>query len=413
MKLLYIADGRSPIALNWIQHFIETGHEVHLLSTFPCEPLAGLATMTIVPVAFSGWARRPARAWRRVGEQAGSSGTDLRAALTGAGTIRLRTALRHWLGPLTLRRAAGRARELISRTQPDLVHAMRIPFEGALAAACDPGSPLLISVWGNDFTLHGPASPLMRRLTHRAVARADALHTDCLRDQRLASGWSLRKGTRVVVLPGNGGVRAEVFSRSGPGRPSDPELARALKRIPLNSPTVVNPRGFRGYVRSDTFFRSIPQVLAARPGVAFLCPAMRGIAEAQDWIERLGVGQSVHLLPQLSPADMAIVFRRSQVSVSVAEHDGTPNTLLEAMACGTYPIAGDLESLREWIEDGRTGSLIDPGDPAVLARAVIRALEDEPLRAEAGRQNSRLIAERADYAAGMAQAEAVYHELLR
>lgn len=413
MRLLYIADGRSPIALNWIQHFIETGHEVHLLSTFPCEPLAGLATMAIVPVAFSGLARRPAGARRRVAEQVGSSATDLRAALTGAGSIRLRTALRHWLGPLTLRRAVGTARELISRTQPDLVHAMRIPFEGALAAACDPASPLLISVWGNDFTLHGPASPLMRRLTHRAVARADALHTDCLRDQRLAPGWSLRKGTRVVVLPGNGGVRAEVFSRSGPGMPSDPELARALKRIPPNSPVVVNPRGFRGYVRSDTFFRSIPQVLAARPGVAFLCPAMSGVREAQRWIERLGVGQSVNLLPQLSPADMAIVFRRSQVSVSVAEHDGTPNTLLEAMACGTYPIAGDLESLREWIEDGRTGSLFDPGDPAALARALIRVLEDEPLRAEAGRQNSRLIAERAGYAAGMAQAEAVYHELLR
>jgi glycosyltransferase involved in cell wall biosynthesis len=217
----------------------------------------------------------------------------------------------------------------------------------------------------------------------------------------------------VVVLPGNGGVRAEVFNRSGPGIPSDPELARALKRIPPNSPVVVNPRGFRGYVRSDTFFRSIPQVLAARPGVAFLCPAMSGVREAQRWIERLGVGQSVHLLPQLSPADMAIAFRRSQVSVSVTEHDGTPNTLLEAMACGTYPIAGDLESLREWIEDGRTGSLIDPEDPAALAGAVIRALEDEPLRAEAGRQNSRLIVERAGYAAGMAQAEAVYHELLR
>jgi len=396
VRLLYIADGRSPIALNWIQHFIETGHEVHLLSTYPCEPYPGLTSLEVVPVGFSGLARRLAGA----------------LTLTGAGTIRLRTGVRHWLGPLTLRRAAGKAREMISRTQPDLVHAMRIPFEGALAAACHPTSPLLISVWGNDFTLHGPATPLMRRLTHRTVARADALHTDCQRDQRLAPGWGLRRGASVVVLPGNGGVRAEIFSRGGPAVPADPELVRTLKKVPPNSPTVVNPRGFRGYVRSDTFFRSIPKVLAARPGVAFLCPAMRGVREAERWIEKLGVGQSVHLLPKLSPSDMAIVFRRSQVSVSVTEHDGTPNTLLEAMACGTYPIAGDLESLREWIDEDRTGSLIDPGDPAALAHAVIRALQDEPLRAEAARQNSRLIAERAGYAAGMARAEAAYHELL-
>jgi len=38
MRLLYVADGRSPIALNWIQHFIIRGYEVHLVSTFSCDP---------------------------------------------------------------------------------------------------------------------------------------------------------------------------------------------------------------------------------------------------------------------------------------------------------------------------------------------------------------------------------------
>ncbi len=415
MRLLYIADGHSPIALNWIQHFIETGHEVHLLSTYPCEPLAGLSSMTIVPVGFSGLGRRADRSPRSGAGLEGpgyARGNGLRSALSGAGTIRLRTHLRHWLGPLTLRQGTQQARQLISKLKPDLVHAMRIPFEGALAAACDPESPLLISVWGNDFTLHAPGSPLMRRLTHRTVARADALHTDCLRDQRLAPDWGLRKDTPVVVLPGNGGVRAEIFSRGDPGIPADPDLARALGKIPANSPVVVNPRGFRGYVRNDTFFRSIPGVLAAFPAAVFLCPAMSGAQEAKRWIERLDLGDSVHLLPKLSPTDMAIVYRRSQLSVSVSEHDGTPNTLLEAMACGAYPIAGDLESIREWITDGKTGSLVDPSDPAGLARAVTGALEAEPLRAEAARQNSRLIAERANYSAGMARAEAAYRELL-
>jgi len=412
VKLLYIADGRSPIALNWIQHFSSSGHEVHLLSSYPCAPIAGLSSMAIVPVAFSGAAWRPADVRRAAGEQEAASGSNLRAALTGAGTIRLRTALRHWLGPLTLRRATEQARRLIADTRPDLVHAMRIPFEGALAAASDPQSPLLISVWGNDFTLHGPASPLMRRLTHRTVARADGLHTDCERDRRLALYWSLRERTSVVVLPGNGGVRAEIFGPGGPRTPSDPELARILNRIPPEMPVVVNPRGFRGYVRNDTFFRSIPRVIAAIPKVAFLCPGMSGVREAERWKTKLGIGDSVHLLPKLSPSDMAVVFRRSQVSVSLSEHDGTPNTLLEAMACGAYPVAGDLESIREWIDDGRTGSLVDPGDPTQLANSIVRALQDEPLRSSSARHNARLVDERADFGAGMVRAEAAYRELL-
>jgi hypothetical protein len=33
MKILYVADGRSPIAQNWIRYFAERGDEVYLAST--------------------------------------------------------------------------------------------------------------------------------------------------------------------------------------------------------------------------------------------------------------------------------------------------------------------------------------------------------------------------------------------
>ncbi len=35
MRLIFVADGRSPIAINWISGFAAAGHEVHLVSTFP------------------------------------------------------------------------------------------------------------------------------------------------------------------------------------------------------------------------------------------------------------------------------------------------------------------------------------------------------------------------------------------
>ena len=54
MRLLFVVDGRSPISMNWISYFVETGHEVHLASTFPCEPDLSLTSLTFIPVAFSG-----------------------------------------------------------------------------------------------------------------------------------------------------------------------------------------------------------------------------------------------------------------------------------------------------------------------------------------------------------------------
>lgn len=368
---------------------------MHLISTFASPPLGGIESHHTVPVAFSGLGR------------AGGNG-----ALTSSKTIGLRTLIRHWLGPATVQRAGNRGRSLISEIKPDLVHAMRIPFEGALAAASKPTPPLLVSIWGNDFTLHAPSSPMMRSLTQRTLSRTTALHTDNHHDAQLAVDWGFAGDRPQLVLPGNGGVRRDIFSSGDPGHSDHPALTQALDSLAPEAPVVVNPRGFRAYVRNDAFFKALPKVLARLPSTAFFCPSMTGQREAEDWIERLQLGDSVHLLPKLTPSDLAVVFRRAQVSVSPSEHDGTPNTLLEAMACGAYPVVGDLPSIREWIEDGRNGTLVDPASDDELAGAIAQALEDSELRERATAENIRLIEQRADYAKGMRRAEAFYEGLL-
>jgi glycosyltransferase involved in cell wall biosynthesis len=135
---------------------------------------------------------------------------------------------------------------------------------------------------------------------------------------------------------------------------------------------------------------------------------MRGNPEVRRWV---GSAEGFHALPALDPEGMAAMFRAAWVSVSPSTHDGTPNSLLEAMACGCLPVAGDLESIREWIVDGRNGLLIDPGDPVGLARAVVRALSDDDFRRTAAEQNLHLVQTRAERGRGMQQAEALYRQL--
>ncbi len=377
MRILFVADGRSPITLNWLRHWVERGDEVFLASTFPCSPEIPVSRLEVVPVAFSG--------------AGGGEGSRLRRA----GGLHLRTAIRQWFGPLTIRRASRRLRSLIEEVRPDLVHAMRVPYEGMLAADSTGSVPLLVSVWGNDFTLHAPSTSLMRHYTQWTMAVADALHADCRRDIRLAREWGLSTGKPTLVIPGNGGVRREVFSPPGE---------------PVCAPVVVNPRGFRAYVRNDTFFQAIPLVLRHHPQAIFRCASMAGEPEALGWIRRLQIEKSVELLPHLPQTGMADIFRQAQVVVSPSTHDGTPNSLLEGMACGCFPVAGDLESIREWIKPRVNGLLADPASPQSLAQALTAALSDAALRAGAAEQNARLIAERADYRACMAQAELFYRK---
>lgn len=315
----------------------------------------------------------------------------------GARAIKLRALVRHWLGPLTLPSSAKKIAQTIDEIAPDVVHAMRIPYEGMVAAQAASPAPLMISVWGNDFTLHAPASPGMAWFTRLAMRRCDALHTDCQRDLRLAQRWGFQKSKPSIVLPGNGGVQRSIFhpQPAEPGRIGS-ELERVLHSVPAGSPMVVNPRGFRGYIRNDTFFQSIPLIRKQIPETVFLCPNMAGESLALDWVRKLSLASAVHLLPRLTPHEMAAVYRRSQVMVSPSTHDGTPNSLLEALACGCFPVAGDLESIREWIEPGQNGLLIDPGRPQQLADAVSEGLLNGDLRRQAHTLNQAKIEERAD-----------------
>lgn len=400
MRLLFVADGRSPIAVNWIRYFIEVGHDVHLVTTFESSPPLELASITHLPVAFSGLKSAQPR-------------KGVRGALDGVGRIRLRTRLRHWLGPYTISLSARKLSEIARKLEPDLIHAMRIPFEGMLAGQAGLTSPLLVSAWGNDFTLHGPSTPKMRNMTSITLQRTAGLHVDCNRDLRLAVEWGYPEDKPAIVLPGAGGILPEIFHPSRNNVESHPlTIQGRTLDIPIDSHVIVNPRGFRAYIRNDTFFKSIPMILEQFGDTIFLCPAMEGIGEAEEWVTELDIRSSVHLLPKLTAKEMGEIFRRAQVSVSPSEHDGTPNTLLESMACGCFPIAGDIESIREWIQDGTTGLLVDPSKPSKLASAVVDALNRPDLLEEARTNNIELVSDRAIRSDVMRRAERFYRDLL-
>jgi glycosyltransferase involved in cell wall biosynthesis len=376
MKILFVVDARSPIATNWIRHFVNRGDEIHIASTFQCDLDFPIKSLEITPVAFS--------AVKKVSQRPGTA---------SARTVGLRTAIRQWFGPLTIRRASQRLRRYIDEVKPDLIHAMRIPYEGMLAADAYTGIPLIVSIWGNDFTLHAPSTSMMSHYTHWTMQVADALHADCHRDVRLASEWGLSVDKPILVAPGNGGIRSEVFYPA--------EKA-------VEGPTVINPRGFRPYVRNDSFFKAIPLVLARHPDAKFICALMAGDAQAEQWMHELNIEHAVELLAPMPHFEMANVFRRAQIVVSPSIHDGTPNTLLEGIACGCFPVAGDLESIREWITPDENGLLCDSTDPQSIADAIVSAIENKNLRNKAADLNQTIISARAEYQRNMQRVEEFY-----
>ena len=180
----------------------------------------------------------------------------------------------------------------------------------------------------------------------------------------------------------------------------------------MEEPVIINPRGFRPYVCNEAFFKAIPLVLEKQPKAKFIFALMAGESQAIQWTQELNVGQAVELLPSLSHSQMADVFRRAQIVASPSIHDGTPNTLLEGIACGCFPVAGDLESIREWITPDENGLLFDAKDPRSIADAIISAIENKKLRDKAAILNQEMIAVRAEYKQNMRRTEQFYQRVI-
>ena len=118
-------------------------------------------------------------------------------------------------------------------------------------------------------------------------------------------------------------------------------------------------------------------------------------AELAGLMQQHGLDETeIALLGEIaSPADFLPAL---DVLVQASWREGTPNILLEAMACGVLTIATRVGDSERIISDA--ARLVSPGDSQALAAAIAAALAAAPADAECGggaRQQDRVDTERA------------------
>lgn len=310
---------------------------------------------------------------------------------------------------------------LVRQWRPDVIHA-HSPVLNAIAAqrvAKRHGLPMIYEIrafWedaavGNGTGVEGsPRYWLTRQLESHAVRAADAVAVICegLRGDLIARGVDAGK---IVVSPN--GVDMDQF-----GAPVDRDPALTAK-LGLEGADVVGFIGsFYDYEGLDDLIAAMPRLVRARPKAKLLLvgggpmeQALRDQAMASPFADHIVfVGRVPHdqVEHYYAQVDVLAYPRKAMRLTDLV----TPLKPLEAMAQGRLVAASSVGGHRELIEDGVTGTLFAPDDPAAIATALADLFADRAIWDERRAVARAFVERERNWSSNILRYEPVYQRLL-
>lgn len=304
---------------------------------------------------------------------------------------------------------------------PDILHA-HSPVLGALAAlhvGRKRHLPVLYEIrafWedaavGNGTGTAGSLkSRAIRTLETWAVRRADAVAVICegLRTDLVARGIAPDK---ILVVPN--GVDMSVF-----GDPSPPDLALARELGLVGKEVVGFVGSFYDYEGIDDLIAAMPALVAARPDAHLMLvgggpmeAALTAQAKASPVADRIRfIGRVPHAEVERYYALIDVLaYPRKRMRLTDLV---TPLKPLEAMAQGKLVVASDVGGHRELIDDGVTGTLFPPDNPAAIVSALAGIFMDRSVWEEQRRIARAYVERDRNWSSNISRYEPVYRKLI-
>ncbi|BCA54239.1 putative Glycosyl transferase group 1 [Nitrospira sp. KM1] len=164
----------------------------------------------------------------------------------------------------------------------------------------------------------------------------------------------------------------------------------------------------------DVMLRALPAILEVIPSARYVMVGDDRTDYARELYAQaagLHIAGRVHIVGFQDP--VRPFLEAFDLYVHPALMEGFGIAIVEAMAAGKAVIATRTGGIPEVVEEGRTGLLVQPGDPAQLRDAVLQVLQNPERRNAMGAQGAERVRERFDLAATVAATETLYRRLLQ
>lgn len=253
------------------------------------------------------------------------------------------------------------------------------------------GADLMLARFDEDVAAH--ASAMMRE--------CDQLLDDNARGLEIARALGVRSEqlAPIGIVPGTGGVDLDAILPTWGGAPSS-------RRV------IVWPKAYE-----CPWSKSLPVLEALTLCWDRIAPcevymlAMQ--PETRIWFHALPdhIKQHCHVAERVPRSELLALLARARVMLAPSLVDGTPNTMLEAMASGAFPIVSPLESIRTLVRDEENVLFARNLYPDEIACALERAMCDDALVDRAAEVNPSVVRAFADRSAIQARVREWYTQL--
>jgi glycosyltransferase involved in cell wall biosynthesis len=267
--------------------------------------------------------------------------------------------------------------DALARIGPDVVHGQGSNCTGYVAVRA--GYPAVITVYGIRSKeikyIERLATRLRDRLEVLLIERYSLTHARHLivnsRYTTACLSSLLRPGTQAYCIPN--AVDESYFDLKGT---ADGHTLLFVGRV-LPIKRVLDLVKAFGKIA-----QRLPQAQLRIVGECQTEPAY--VETIRAFIREAGLNDQVHLLGSVSEEAILREYAACDVLVLASAQENVPMVIAQAMAAGKPVIATRVGGVAEMVRDGETGFLTAVGDVEGLASALLRLLQDPPLRARMG-----------------------------
>lgn len=302
------------------------------------------------------------------------------------------------LQPLLERTANEILEKIILEIQPDVVHSFEMQscsYPIVKTMNKYPKIKWLYSCWGNDLYYYQNLSSHEKKIK-KVLQRIDFLHTDCIRDFQIAKQLGF-KGQFLGVIPGGTGYRIKELEKY---------------KLPIQQRKVILVKGYEHHFgRGLNVVKALELIKKELENYGVV--VFGAHPKVMEYVKEKSLNYTCFHRHGLTHEELIKWMGKSLLYIGNSISDGIPNTLLEAIVMGTFPVQSNPGgATAEIITDGENGFLIQqPENIEAIKENIIKAITNITLVKSAAALNSHIAKEKLDYEVNNKRLLAIYESI--